>query len=320
MNNGVGEPSSAEECAINLDAWNALDDDLKQAVEFAAESLYNPVLTEYNTMHARSLRELIAGGTEVREWPEEIIVAMGNAMGEVMDELLADSDELVVRIAESFLEYRNLMVEYMSHSETAAARGARARLQLRRRQLNRWRQAWQHACRRLTECRHDAHRRWTGQHQPRHGCGGDVAGACDGAAAVHPRPLALCIRHHLDLLERGRPLSSCDDLHAGGPAIRCGRNGHVRVDIFYARLSPRRQAAIDIFGHLALLAPALIMLLYWSWPMVERSWAIREGPISVGGIPAAFLLKSLVPAFCILLLVQGTSALIRDLIRLREGG
>jgi len=96
-------------------------------------------------------------------------------------------------------------------------------------------------------------------------------------------------------------------------------NGHVRVDIFYARLSPRRQAAIDIFGHVALLAPALVLLLYWSWPMVERSWAIREGPISVGGIPAAFLLKSLVPAFCILLLIQGSSALIRDLIRLQRG-
>jgi len=95
--------------------------------------------------------------------------------------------------------------------------------------------------------------------------------------------------------------------------------GHVRVDIFYARRSPRGQAITDIFGHLALLGPALIILLYWSWPMVRRSWAILEGPISVGGIPASFLLKSLVPAFCVLLLIQGFSALIRDLIRLREG-
>jgi TRAP-type mannitol/chloroaromatic compound transport system substrate-binding protein len=55
----------------------------------------------------------------VREWPEEIIIAMGNAMGEVMDEMLADEDELVRRITESFLDYRKLMVEYMVHSETA---------------------------------------------------------------------------------------------------------------------------------------------------------------------------------------------------------
>lgn len=118
-NNGVGEPSSAEECAINLDRWNALDDDLKQAVEFAAESLYNPVLTEYHTRHALALRELIAGGTEVRDWPEEIIIAMGNATGEILAEMRQDRDELVRRITESFLDYRNLMVEYMTHSETA---------------------------------------------------------------------------------------------------------------------------------------------------------------------------------------------------------
>ena len=112
-------------------------------------------------------------------------------------------------------------------------------------------------------------------------------------------------------------------LHAAifmlGAGYTLWAQGHVRVDIFYANLSPRGQAAVDIFGHLALLGPALVILLYWSWPMVRRSWAILEGPISVGGIPAAFLLKSLVPAFCVLLLIQGVSALIRDLIRLREG-
>lgn len=95
-------------------------------------------------------------------------------------------------------------------------------------------------------------------------------------------------------------------------------NGHVRVDIFYAKFGTRGRAMIDIFGHLALLAPSLLILLYYSWPTVRRSWAILEGPISVGGIPASFLLKSLIPAFCVLLLIQGVSALIRDLIRLRE--
>lgn len=112
-------------------------------------------------------------------------------------------------------------------------------------------------------------------------------------------------------------------LHASifmlGAGYTLWAQGHVRVDIFYANLSIRGRAMVDIFGHLLLLGPSLLMLLYWSWPMVRRSWAILEGPISVGGIPASFLLKSLVPAFCVLLLIQGASALIRDLIRLREG-
>lgn len=94
-------------------------------------------------------------------------------------------------------------------------------------------------------------------------------------------------------------------------------DGHVRVDIFHARLSPRGKAMIDALGHLLLLAPSLLMLLWWSWPMVRRAWAIREGAISVGGIPASFLLKTLVPAFCVLLLIQGASGLIRAALRLR---
>lgn len=88
-------------------------------------------------------------------------------------------------------------------------------------------------------------------------------------------------------------------------------DGHVRVDVFYARLGRAAQRRIDIFGHLFLLMPSMIALLYWSWPSVRNSWAILEGPISVGGIEAVFLLKSLIPAFCGLLLLQSLAFVVR---------
>jgi len=94
-------------------------------------------------------------------------------------------------------------------------------------------------------------------------------------------------------------------------------DGHVRVDIFYSQAGERRKAMIDILGHLAFLAPAMLILLIYSWPSVRRSWSILEGPISVGGIPASFLLKSLIPGFCILLLIQGLACLLRDILRHR---
>lgn len=89
---------------------------------------------------------------------------------------------------------------------------------------------------------------------------------------------------------------------------------HVRVDVFYAKASPTTRTRIDIFGHVFLLIPSMIALLYWSWPSVRNSWKILEGPISVGGIEAVFLLKSLIPAFCILILLQSLSLLIRLLL------
>lgn len=91
---------------------------------------------------------------------------------------------------------------------------------------------------------------------------------------------------------------------------------HVRVDIFQARASDRGKAWIDIFGHTVLLIPSILALLYWSWPSVRNAWAIFEGPISVGGIPAVFLLKTLIPAFCVLLLIQSLACLLAKLAQL----
>lgn len=96
-------------------------------------------------------------------------------------------------------------------------------------------------------------------------------------------------------------------------------DGHVRVDIFYAKATPRTRALIDLFGHLLLLMPSVSIILYWSWPTVRSSWAILEGPISVGGIPALFLLKSLIPAFCVLLLLQSVALVLRNVANLASG-
>ena len=112
---GVGEPSSAEECGINLAAWNDLPDDLKAAVEAAAKSLYNDVTTEYNTKHALALRQLVANeGVMVRQLPDSVIAAMGKAAGEVIGEMRDSSDPMIKKITESFLAYRGLMKEYMA--------------------------------------------------------------------------------------------------------------------------------------------------------------------------------------------------------------
>ena len=86
---------------------------------------------------------------------------------------------------------------------------------------------------------------------------------------------------------------------------------HVRVDVFYSRLPEAGRRKIDIGGHLFLLIPSMLALIYWSWPTVRNSWSILEGPISVGGIEAVFLLKSLIPGFAALILLQSLAELIR---------
>ncbi len=93
---------------------------------------------------------------------------------------------------------------------------------------------------------------------------------------------------------------------------------HVRVDIFYAKASAATRSLINIFGHLFLLIPSMTVILYWSWPSVRSSWRILEGAVNVGGIPASFLLKTLIPAFCLLLIVQSLACLLREALRLQD--
>lgn len=115
---GVGEPGSAEECAVNMKAYEDLPDDLKQAVSMACSSLYNDVWTEYLTKNAQALNQVVENdGVQVRKLPDDIMKAFGEATGEVIGGLREDKDELVRRITESFLDYRELVMDYKPYAE-----------------------------------------------------------------------------------------------------------------------------------------------------------------------------------------------------------
>nr|WP_267879437.1 hypothetical protein [Sneathiella glossodoripedis] len=87
-------------------------------MSYACESLYNPVWTEYTTKHALALTKLVEEqGVQVKKLPDDVIVAMGNAAGEVIAELREDEDELVRRIVESFLAYRSSISSYMTYAD-----------------------------------------------------------------------------------------------------------------------------------------------------------------------------------------------------------
>lgn len=89
-------------------------------------------------------------------------------------------------------------------------------------------------------------------------------------------------------------------------------DGHVRVDIFYRRLPARRKAWVDLFGTLFLLLPVMGFIIASSLGYVVKSWAILEGSPESGGIPAVFLLKTLIPLFAGLMILQGIAEIIRN--------
>jgi TRAP-type mannitol/chloroaromatic compound transport system permease small subunit len=100
-------------------------------------------------------------------------------------------------------------------------------------------------------------------------------------------------------------------LHAAvfmlGAAYTLKHDGHVRVDIFYQKFSPRTRAWVDLLGTLSLLFPVCLYILFSSLQYVGASWAMLEGSREAGGLDGVFLLKTAIPVMAVLLLLQGCS-------------
>lgn len=101
-----------------------------------------------------------------------------------------------------------------------------------------------------------------------------------------------------------------------GAAWTLQDEGHVRVDMLYRKFSPRMQCWVDLSGSLFLLMPTCILILWVSSPYVWHSWQLLEGSRETGGIPAVFLLKTVIPLMAITLLLQGLSMAIHNLARI----
>ncbi|MGI9257948.1 MAG: TRAP transporter small permease subunit [Gammaproteobacteria bacterium] len=94
-----------------------------------------------------------------------------------------------------------------------------------------------------------------------------------------------------------------------GAAYTLKCDEHVRVDIFYRKLSSRNRAIVDLAGTLVFLLPMAGFLVVASWDYVSTSWAIRESSREAGGLPFPFvpILKSLIPATAVMLVLQGVA-------------
>ena len=88
------------------------------------------------------------------------------------------------------------------------------------------------------------------------------------------------------------------------------RNEHIRIDIISNHLPKGVRHAIDLFGHLFMLLPFCLLMVWEAWPDVMESYSIGESSSNYGGLivwPAkAFILVGFA-----LLFLQGISELIK---------
>ncbi len=88
------------------------------------------------------------------------------------------------------------------------------------------------------------------------------------------------------------------------------RNAHVRIDVVSNRLSKRTRDVIELLGHLFILAPVSLVLLWLSWPHFLESYAQGEISSNAGGLPV-WPAKFLIFAGVLLLVLQMLSEVIK---------
>lgn len=105
-----------------------------------------------------------------------------------------------------------------------------------------------------------------------------------------------------------------------GAAYTLQHEEHVRVDIFYRKMSARGRAGVDLLGTIVLLLPLCAYLAIQAYDFAAVSWSIHETSREPGGLPYPMIpiLKSLVVLMPITVALQGVSLMLRSLATLRR--
>jgi TRAP-type mannitol/chloroaromatic compound transport system permease small subunit len=72
-------------------------------------------------------------------------------------------------------------------------------------------------------------------------------------------------------------------------------DGHVRVDVFYDRFSPRTKAYVNLFGAVFFVLPITLLIMYHGWGYTLDAYEMGEGSSAPGGLPHRFIIRSVIP-------------------------
>jgi TRAP-type mannitol/chloroaromatic compound transport system permease small subunit len=88
------------------------------------------------------------------------------------------------------------------------------------------------------------------------------------------------------------------------------RNGHVRIDVVSGRLAERTRQWIDLFCHILMLLPLVLVMIWLGVPFVIESYQTQEVSTNAGGL-IIWPSKLFILAGFILLLFQAISEIIK---------
>ena len=116
---GWHEPGSMLELLINKDEWESLPRHLQAIIETASKAVNQDILDEYTARNNKALRELVdVHGVELRKLPDDVIAEFKIIANDILEENAAN-DDMVKKVYESYLSFKNEVSAYHKVSEDA---------------------------------------------------------------------------------------------------------------------------------------------------------------------------------------------------------
>jgi TRAP-type mannitol/chloroaromatic compound transport system permease small subunit len=82
-------------------------------------------------------------------------------------------------------------------------------------------------------------------------------------------------------------------------------DAHVRVDIFYANLTQKKQALINVIGFVIFILPISLLIIYYGFDYAYNAYELSELSGNPGGLTHRFIIKSVIPISFILVIISG---------------
>lgn len=113
---GWWEPGPTLEVQINLDEWGKLPLEYQEIVKTAAFQANMIMLARYDTRNREALQRMVANGTKLRRYSDEILAAAETAAFELYDEF-AEADEDFKEIFTPWKEFRDQVYAWNALNE-----------------------------------------------------------------------------------------------------------------------------------------------------------------------------------------------------------
>lgn len=96
-----------------------------------------------------------------------------------------------------------------------------------------------------------------------------------------------------------------------GGAYALLKGSHIRIEIFYTKLTKRNRAIADVIGYLIFFFPCVGALFYFGIDYAWESWQSLEKSLSSYWQPPIYYFKSVIPIAAFILLMQGIAEFTR---------